>query len=83
MKSKAFNITLPQELVQKIDEQAKKQYTSRSDYIRSVLVRQIDEADEWDEFFNKANAKGRALGITSEEQVYAMIDDYKKSQKHK
>jgi len=80
MKSQAFNITLPAELVQKVDELAKREFANRSDYIRSALVRQIREDEGWDAFFASANTKGRKLGITSEEQVNQAITDYRQSQ---
>ncbi len=46
MNHQTINISLPKELVKKIDEQAKKDYSSRSDYIRKSLVAslRIDEA---------------------------------------
>lgn len=39
--SKTINISLPEELVKKIDRAAKSDYASRSDYIRETLVRRI------------------------------------------
>jgi metal-responsive CopG/Arc/MetJ family transcriptional regulator len=41
MNSKTINISLPTELVKLIDKQAKKDYTSRSDYIRSTLLQRV------------------------------------------
>ena len=50
MNSKTINITLPAELVNKIDEAAKSEFSSRSDYIRESLVRRLKHqriVDEW------------------------------------
>lgn len=48
--SKTINISLPEELVKKIDKLAKGEYASRSDFIRETLVRRIKGqriVDEW------------------------------------
>lgn len=50
MSSKIINITLPEELVNKIDKAAKSEFASRSDYIRETLVRRLKHqkvVDEW------------------------------------
>lgn len=50
MGSKTINITLPVELVKKIDKAAKSEFASRSDYIRESLVRRLKHqrvVDEW------------------------------------
>lgn len=38
MSSKTINISLPEELVEKIDKAAKSEYASRSDFIRESIV---------------------------------------------
>ena len=83
MSSKAFNITLPQELVKKIDIAAKREYSNRSDYIRGVLVRDLNEREQWSTFFEKTQAKGNRLGIKTEQQVYDTIEEYKNKQRSK
>ena len=58
MASKTFNISLPEELVKKIDEQAKKEFTSRSDFLRNAALTQLNAkqakstklADEYEAF---------------------------------
>lgn len=48
--SKIINISLPEELVVKIDELAKGEYASRSDFIRETLVHRLRGrriVDEW------------------------------------
>ena len=48
--SKIINISLPEDLVLKIDKLAKGEYASRSDFIRETLVRRIKGQriiDEW------------------------------------
>jgi metal-responsive CopG/Arc/MetJ family transcriptional regulator len=54
MSTQTINISLPQELVKKIDRAAKAEFASRSDYIRQALVGKLradktrDQADEWE-----------------------------------
>lgn len=48
--SKIINISLPEDLVKKIDQLAKGEYASRSDFIRETLVRCVKGqrvVDEW------------------------------------
>ncbi len=52
MSTQTINISLPKELVQKIDDAAKAEFASRSDYIRQALVNKLRadkvQADDWD-----------------------------------
>jgi metal-responsive CopG/Arc/MetJ family transcriptional regulator len=48
--SKTVNISLPEELLERIDAQAKAEYASRSDFIRDTLVKRLRNqrvVDEW------------------------------------
>jgi metal-responsive CopG/Arc/MetJ family transcriptional regulator len=50
MSSKTINISLPEELLRKIDAEAKAEYANRSDFIRDTLVRRLKKqrvVDEW------------------------------------
>jgi len=47
---KTINISLPEELLNRIDIEAKSEYASRSDFIRDTLVRRLKNqrvVDEW------------------------------------
>jgi len=50
--TQTINISLPKELVQKIDAAAKAEFASRSDYIRQALLGKLradkTQADDWD-----------------------------------
>jgi metal-responsive CopG/Arc/MetJ family transcriptional regulator len=52
MSTQTINISLPKELVEKIDSAAKAEFASRSDYIRQALVGKLKadkmQADDWD-----------------------------------
>jgi metal-responsive CopG/Arc/MetJ family transcriptional regulator len=48
--SKTINISLPEELLKRIDAEAKSEYSSRSDFIRDTLVKRLKNqrvVDEW------------------------------------
>lgn len=74
MASQTFNISLPQELVEQIDEQARREFSSRSEYIRRAVVKQLRTEQALQLVFDRANDRGRRLGYNSEQQVYDVID---------
>lgn len=71
MSTQTINISLPEELVRKIDGAAKAEFASRSDYIRQALVSKLradkTQSDDWDllealsaEIAENAKAEGLA-----------------------
>jgi len=74
MSSQTFNLSLPRELVKKLDAQAKKDYSSRSDYVRKAIVNQLKTEQQLQTVFDRANKKGKQLGVTSEQDVYDIIN---------
>jgi len=52
MSTQTINISLPKELIKEIDNAAKSEYASRSDYIRQALVGKLksdkSQSDDWD-----------------------------------
>jgi metal-responsive CopG/Arc/MetJ family transcriptional regulator len=83
MDKQTFNISLPKELVKAIDRAAKQDMGSRSEYFRRLALDDLNMRREWEELFNSANRKGQRLGITSEQQVYDTIKDYKRGKRTK
>ena len=49
MNTQTFNISLPRELVKKVDKVAKEKYRSRSGLIREALRIYLRRADEWNQ----------------------------------
>ncbi|MEI9914430.1 MAG: ribbon-helix-helix domain-containing protein [Candidatus Saccharibacteria bacterium] len=47
MKSQTFNISMPVKLVQRIDDQTKKQGYSRSDFVRQAVRKQLASMEQW------------------------------------
>ncbi len=83
MATKTLNIALDEELLKNIDEAVKKDYGSRSEYFRRLALDDLDRRRQWTELFDQGNALGRQLGITSEEQVYDTIAEYKREKRSK
>lgn len=73
MGSKTFNLSLPKQQVAQMDEQAKRDFSSRSDFVRKAVVNQLRAEQSLQTVFDRANARGKQMGITSEQQVYDLI----------
>ena len=43
MSTKIVNLSLPEELLKRVDAAAKREYSSRSDYLRLALLNQLQE----------------------------------------
>lgn len=41
MSTQTFNLSLPEELVKVLDAQAKRDYSSRSEYVRKAIINQL------------------------------------------
>lgn len=54
-------------------EAVRKQYGSRSDYLRRLTLDDLYRRREWAELIGLGDALGRQLGITGEEQVNQSI----------
>lgn len=75
MSTKIFNLSLPQALVEALDNRAKKDYSSRSDYIRKAIVNQMRTEETLEDILDRTNKKGSKLGIKTEQQIYDIIAD--------
>ncbi len=75
MATKTLNIALDESLLKKIDQAVKKDMGSRSEYFRRLALNDLERRKEWKSILDSSNQKGRDLGITSEEQVYKILDE--------
>ena len=74
MATKTLNIALDERLLKDVDEAVKQDMASRSEYFRRLALADLSRRRRWVDLLNKGNAKGRKLGITSEEQVYQILE---------
>jgi len=77
MQTQTFNIALPKDLVEKIDELAKKEYRNRSELIREALRVYLKEESEWEEILAYGRKKGIQKGIKSEKDVDKIVNNYR------
>ncbi|HLA49205.1 MAG TPA: ribbon-helix-helix protein, CopG family [Candidatus Saccharimonadales bacterium] len=83
MATKTLNIALDEKLIKQIDKAVKKDMGSRSEYFRRLALDDLERRQRWEELFDAGNKLGREMGITSEEQVYQILDDYKREKRQK
>ncbi|MBI2356037.1 MAG: ribbon-helix-helix protein, CopG family [Candidatus Doudnabacteria bacterium] len=83
MKTRAFNIALPQELVQKIDEAARKEYRNRSEFIREAVLFRLQDLKSWERIFQAGKQAGKKLRIKSEADVDKIVYAYRHGRKSK
>lgn len=79
MNTKTLNISMPAELVKKIDRQSKLQGSNRSDFIRRAVYRQLGALEQWQAVTQamRANYKGPKL---SEKEVANVVRKYRDKQ---
>lgn len=75
MANKTLNIALDENLLKDIDKVAKQDMASRSEYFRRLALADLARRKRWNELFKAGRAVGNQMGITSEAQVYRLLDD--------
>jgi metal-responsive CopG/Arc/MetJ family transcriptional regulator len=70
---KTFNISFPAELADQIDEIAKKQFATRSDFLRTAAVKYLREEQEFERLMQYGKIFGQKATYQSEEEVAADI----------
>lgn len=81
MNTQTFNISLPRELVKRVDKVAKEEYRNRSDFIREALIARIREKEEWKQIFKAGKETAKRMGITSEKQVNDIVYEFRHGRK--
>lgn len=75
MATKTLNIALDERLLSDIDKAVKHDMGTRSEYFRRLALADLERRKRWDELFAAGSAVGKEMGITSEEQVYKILQD--------
>lgn len=81
MQTQTLNIALPKELINKVDEQAKKEYKNRSELIREALRIYLADKNDWEQIFATGEKAMNEMGITSEEEVNKIVYEYRHGKK--
>jgi metal-responsive CopG/Arc/MetJ family transcriptional regulator len=75
MNTQTLNIALPEDLIKKVDELAKKEFRNRSDLIREALRSYIKSSEKWEELFSYGASVAKKMGITSEDEINRIVAD--------
>lgn len=74
MKVKTINISLPEQLLSRIDLKAKEEYRSRSELLKEAAVFYIQTKNNWAVLQNDIVVKAKIMGIKSENDVEKLFD---------
>lgn len=75
MNTQTLNISLPEDLINKVDILAKKEFRNRSELIREALRNYIKNNEKWEELFLYGSSAAQKSKITTEEQVDTIVAD--------
>ena len=75
MATKTLNIALDEKLLKEIDKAVKKDMGSRSEYFRRLALNDLERRQRWGQLIGAGREVGKQMGITSEEQVYKILED--------
>lgn len=81
MQTQTLNISLPKDLVKRVDEVANKEYRNRSELIREAVRRYLEDQKEWDQIFKAGEKAMQKMGIKSEEEVDRIVYEYRHGRK--
>ncbi len=81
MNIRTLNIALPEDLVKKVDELAKKEYRNRSELIREALRVYLSDKKEWNDLLDYGKKVGKKMGIKSEEDVNKIVYEFRHGKK--
>lgn len=81
MQTQTLNISLPKNLVKRVDEVAEREYKNRSELIREALLVYIRRMESWDQIFKAGRKAAKEMGITSEKQVDDIVYEFRHGRK--
>ncbi len=76
MSTQTINISLPKELVKKIDRAASAEFASRSDYIRQALVGKLKTDKAQQDDWNLLEALSAEIAESAAKQGYKTEEDF-------
>ena len=81
MNTQTLNIALPEDLVKRVDQLAKKEYRNRSELIREALRKYIEDKEDWEQIFKAGEEAMEKMGIKSEDEVNKIVHDFRHQKK--
>jgi len=84
--STIINLSLPKDLVKKIDVAASSQYASRSEYIRQAVVGRLrnEQTDDWDSLLllsEELDSKAKQAGLTTDDDFVKAVKEVRANKK--
>ncbi len=79
--AKTVSVTLPPDLLIKAQELAQREHRTMSELFRDALRHYMAGDSQWNNLLMRTRAKGRALGITSENDVERLSEEYRRDKK--
>ena len=83
MNTVTINLSLPKELLAKVDSFARQESRTRSELFREALRAYLSEMTDWEAIYAYGEKKAKALGIKNEEDVDRIIDDWRREERAK
>ena len=71
------SITRPPDLLLQAQEMAEREHRTMSELFREALRRYMQGDSDWDSLLKRTRAQGKILGVTSEEDVERLSDEYR------
>lgn len=81
MQTQTLNISLPKDLVKRIDSFAKKEYRNRSEFIREAVRIYLKDLEDWEEIYRFGREAGKRIGIKSEQDANKIVYEYRHEKK--
>lgn len=81
MQTQTLNISLPKELVKKVDQLANKEYRNRSDLVRQALRIYLERRMAWDKIFEAGEKAAKRMGIKNEEEIDKIVYEFRHGKK--
>ena len=79
--AKTVSITLPPDLLVKAQKLAMREHRTMSELFREALRRYMSADAQWESLLSRTRAKGKKLGIASEEDVERLSDEYRRNKR--
>lgn len=80
--AKTVSITLPPDLLVKVQELARREHRTISELFREALRHYMTADPEWEALLRRTRSTGKALEIVTEDDVERLSDEFRQ-QKHR
>lgn len=81
MNTQTLNISLPVELVKRIDQLARRDYGTRSDFIRQAILEKTRQIQQWEKIYATGAAIAKKMKIKTEKDVEDIVYKFRHGKK--